>query len=90
MIFLALNSKSKGTGEGMLLLACGSWMMAMTESIPSPYGSGYVSAVRPQEDEVIYPAPCTRTQNTPTQQGEQPLLKASLKCLLKITSCSEN
>lgn len=56
MIFLALNSKCKGTVEGMLLLACSSWITAMTESIPSAYGSGFVFAVRPREDEVVLKA----------------------------------
>lgn len=34
LIFLGLKSRCKGTGEDTLLLACGSWIMATTESIP--------------------------------------------------------
>lgn len=61
-----LNSKYKGSGEGTLLLDCGSWIMAMTELIPSAYGPGFVFAVRPQEDEAVYPALCTHTEHSYT------------------------
>lgn len=50
----------------MLLLACGNWIMAMTELIPSAYGSGFVLAVRPQEDEVVYYTFCTHTEHSYT------------------------
>lgn len=60
IIFLALNCKYKGIGP--LLLACGSWIMAIAESIPSVYSSGAVFAVRSQQDEVVYPTLCSHTE----------------------------
>lgn len=66
MIFLAMNSKYMGTGDSMLLLARGNWIMAMTELISSAYGSGFVLAVRPQKDEVDYPTLCSHTEHSYT------------------------